>query len=181
MTADTYWAAAGAIGTDVPNTAIFTDLQGNVITGTTRIDVPNIGTSSGNQHPLPSGTAALVASDDARLTGWDGSATLSTSGVDQTVITLSPDTGKESSYVVLWQAHKNGVRTIGGAQKIEFTVYYSVGNAQVVGSQTIWTASWGGSTYSFSIFASGATVLLRVTAGGDTVENEVSYRLLKAY
>lgn len=42
-------------------------VTGTVLTATTRTETPTIGTSSGTQHALPSGTATLVASDDPRL------------------------------------------------------------------------------------------------------------------
>lgn len=59
---------------DAPLAAIATALatggdpiKATVLTATTRVDSPTIGTSSAAQHVLPSGTADLIAADNARL------------------------------------------------------------------------------------------------------------------
>lgn len=65
---------AGQLTGDVARARITTALaaggdpvSGTVLTAATRVETPTIGTAAGAQHALPSGTAALVASDDARL------------------------------------------------------------------------------------------------------------------
>lgn len=137
-------------------------ITGTVLTASTRIDSPSIGTSSSAQHTLPSGTAALVAADDVHLlpapsgaggTVYDnGSAWVRLAAGTMNYVYQSNGAGAPSWVTSLSGISLGGTYTLGGTPTLGASVT-TTDNTYNFGDSThrlarLWTVRIGGGSTS---------------------------------
>lgn len=98
-------------------------VKGTVVTATTRVESPTIGTASGTQHALPAGTADLLSADStATVTNKTLTAPVINGAVSGTITVATPSTGTAQPATALYaETVAAAAKTGGGAPTFYLT------------------------------------------------------------